>query len=120
MHRHVPSGAKLDKSAHAALVCSSCSIQHEGYPHPADTPRVFLYPMPQGQEAAYNREVNGKAVKKGNGATPDCSLATAEWPAKAPETGGIAPEAADAAVSCSLTPRHMPQCAVTPLASRRF
>jgi hypothetical protein len=80
MHRHVPSVAKLDQSAHAALVCSTCSIQHEGYPHPADTPRTYLYPMPQEQEVDYNREINGKPVKKGNGATPDCALATAEWP----------------------------------------
>jgi cytochrome b subunit of formate dehydrogenase len=66
-------GAKLGKSAHASLTCSSCHVKHEEYPHPANIPKPVCTSCHTQQGADYAVSVHGQAAKKG-GAAPDCSL----------------------------------------------
>ena len=93
-------GAKLAKSAHAALACTSCHVKHEEYPHPANVPKPACSQCHQGQAVDYDRGVHGQAARNGNAAAPDCVLChgsahelaspkSAEFHAKVPETCGM-------------------------------
>jgi len=97
---HDDQGAKLGKSAHAALACASCHIKHEEYPHPADIPKPACSQCHKGESVDYERGVHGQAVKNGNAAAPDCALChgaahellrpkSAEFHAKVPDTCGM-------------------------------
>jgi cytochrome b subunit of formate dehydrogenase len=67
-------GAKLEKSAHAALACTTCHARHQDYPHPANVPKPVCSQCHRGQEAYYQRGVHGQAAKNCNGAAPDCAM----------------------------------------------
>lgn len=93
-------GAKLEKSAHAAVACAQCHVKHDEYPHPANLPKPACSQCHQGQDADYQRSVHGQAVKSGNAAAPDCSLChgaaheltptkSAAFRMKVPETCGM-------------------------------
>ena len=97
---HDDQGAKLEKSAHAAVACASCHVKHDEYPHPANIPKPACSQCHQGQEADYERGVHGQAIKNGNGAAPDCQVChgaahelqrpkSAEFRQKVPETCGM-------------------------------
>ncbi len=67
-------GAKLAKSAHAEVSCSTCHPKKETYPHPPGVakPRCAeCHPQVAGQFA---RSVHAEAARKGNTAAPDCGI----------------------------------------------
>jgi len=66
--------AKLAKSAHAAVACTSCHVKHEEYPHPANVPKPACNQCHRGQAVDYDRGVHGQAAKNGNAGAPDCEL----------------------------------------------
>ena len=93
-------GAKLEKSAHAAVACASCHVKHDEYPHPVNIPKPVCSQCHQGQQADYERGVHGQATRNGNGAAPDCGVChgaahellrprSAEFRGKVPETCGM-------------------------------
>jgi len=94
---HDDQGAKLAKSAHAAVACASCHLKHDDYPHPANLPKPACSQCHQGQQADYDRGEHGQALKSGNAAAPDCGVChgtahellppkSAEFREKVPET----------------------------------
>src|ERR1022692_3554625 len=46
---HDDQGAKLEKSAHAAVACASCHVKHDEYPHPANIPKPACSQCHEGQ-----------------------------------------------------------------------
>jgi cytochrome b subunit of formate dehydrogenase len=97
---HDEQGAKLVKSAHAAVACASCHVKHDEYPHPANVPKPACSQCHQGQQADYDSGVHGQATKSGNAAAPDCGMChgaahellppkSAEFREKAPDTCGM-------------------------------
>ena len=71
---HDDQAAKLAKSAHAAMGCATCHVQHDEYPHAANIPKPACSQCHQGQQSDYDRGVHGQATRSGNGAAPDCSI----------------------------------------------
>ncbi|HXM39926.1 MAG TPA: cytochrome b/b6 domain-containing protein [Bryobacteraceae bacterium] len=97
---HDDQGAKLEKSAHAAVACASCHLKHDEYPHPANVPKPVCSQCHQSQQADYDRGVHGQATRSGNGAAPDCGVChgaahemlrpkSAQFRSKVPETCGM-------------------------------
>ncbi len=97
---HDDQGAKLVKSAHSAVACASCHVQHDEYPHPANVPKPVCSQCHQGQQADYDRGVHGQATKSGNSSAPDCGVChgaahellrpkAAEFREKVPDTCGM-------------------------------
>src|SRR5580704_393565 len=110
---HDDQGAKLAKSAHAAVACASCHVKHDEYPHPANVPKPTCSQCHQGQEADYERGVHGQAAKGGNGGPPDfgeCHGAahellrpkSAEFRGKVPDTCGMCHSEVSAQFSASV------------------
>jgi len=106
-------GAKLEKSAHAAVACASCHVKHDEYPHPANVPKPACSQCHQGQEADYERGVHGQAAKGGNGGAPDCGVChgaahellrpkSAEFRGKVPDTCGMCHSEVSAQFSASV------------------
>jgi len=96
---HDDQGAKLAKSAHADVACTSCHVKHEEYPHPANIPKPACSQCHQRQQADYDRGVHAQAARNG-GAAPDCGVChgaahellrpeSSEFRAKLPDTCGM-------------------------------
>src|SRR5436305_1604827 len=64
---------KVSKSAHQAVACKTCHLQHEEYPHPANLPKPDCKTCHTDQAAQYSTSVHSEAAKSGK-AAPDCGL----------------------------------------------
>ena len=67
-------GAKLAKSAHAALTCDTCHEKHETFPHPAGVEKPACVTCHTEQAGDYAESAHGLARKSGNEGAPDCAL----------------------------------------------
>jgi cytochrome b subunit of formate dehydrogenase len=67
-------GAKLAKSAHAALTCDTCHEKHDQYPHPANVEKPACVTCHGDQAGDYAQSAHGLARKSGNEGAPDCAL----------------------------------------------
>ncbi|MDE3166690.1 MAG: cytochrome c3 family protein, partial [Acidobacteriota bacterium] len=67
-------GAKLAKSAHAALTCDTCHEKHDQYPHPAGIEKPQCVNCHTDQAGDYAQSVHGLARKNGNEGAPDCAV----------------------------------------------
>jgi cytochrome b subunit of formate dehydrogenase len=67
-------GAKLAKSAHAALTCDTCHEKHEKFPHAAGIEKPACVSCHAEQAGDYALSAHGLARKGGNESAPDCSL----------------------------------------------
>ncbi|MDR3719270.1 MAG: cytochrome b/b6 domain-containing protein [Bryobacteraceae bacterium] len=88
--------AKLHKSAHAAVACTSCHVKHEEYPHPENQPKPACANCHSAEVQNFSQSVHGAEVSKGNAAAPNCdtchgvahevvSTKTAEWKKASPD-----------------------------------
>jgi len=88
--------AKLRKSAHAAVACTSCHVKHEEYPHPANQPKPSCANCHAAEVQNFWQSVHGNEIKNGNAAAPNCdtchgvahevvSTKTAEWKKASPD-----------------------------------
>jgi hypothetical protein len=67
-------GAKLAKSAHAALTCDTCHEKHDQYPHPPNIEKPACLSCHADQAGDYAQSAHGQARKGGNEGAPDCAL----------------------------------------------
>ena len=67
-------GAKVAKSAHAALTCDTCHESHDKVPHAAGIPKPQCVTCHADQAGDYASGVHGLARKAGNEGAPDCGL----------------------------------------------
>ncbi|MGD0579846.1 MAG: hypothetical protein ABSC08_13060, partial [Bryobacteraceae bacterium] len=92
--------AKLRKSAHAAVACTSCHVKHEEYPHPENQPKPSCANCHSSEVQNFWQSVHAAELKKGNTAAPNCdtchgaaheltSTKTVEWKKAPPETCGM-------------------------------
>lgn len=92
--------AKLKKSAHAEVACTSCHVKHEDYPHPANIAKPSCANCHPSEVQNFWQSVHGAELKKGNTAAPDCdtchgaahelvSTKTEAWQKGTPETCGM-------------------------------
>ena len=91
---------KLQKSAHAAVACTSCHVKHEEYPHPANVPKPACVNCHQTEVQNFSQSVHGTEIRKGNEAAPNCdtchgaahevvSTKTETWKKATPEMCGM-------------------------------
>ncbi|MGO9239462.1 MAG: cytochrome c3 family protein [Bryobacteraceae bacterium] len=93
-------GAKLKKSAHADVACTSCHVKHEDYPHPANIAKPSCANCHSPEVQSFWQSVHAAELKKGNTAAPDCdtchgaahelvSTKTEEWKKGTPDVCGM-------------------------------
>lgn len=70
--------AKLNKSAHVGVLCASCHLKHEEYPHPEKTPKPQCSDCHASIVAEYNLSNHALELKKGNAGAPDCTFCHGE------------------------------------------
>jgi hypothetical protein len=71
--------AKLHKSAHAAVACTSCHVKHEEYPHPENLPKPSCANCHSSEVQNFWQSVHGGEIKKGTRRRRIATPATA-WP----------------------------------------
>jgi len=67
------SEAKLNKSAHVGVLCASCHLKREEYPHPENAPKPQCSDCHATVVAEYNLSNHALELKKGNAGAPDCA-----------------------------------------------
>ncbi|HNY40154.1 MAG TPA: cytochrome c3 family protein, partial [Bryobacteraceae bacterium] len=70
--------AKLKKSAHVGVLCASCHLRHEEYPHPDKAPKPVCANCHESIVAEYNQSNHAIELKKGNAGAPDCAFCHGE------------------------------------------
>jgi hypothetical protein len=92
--------AKLAKSAHANVACSSCHLKHDDYPHPDNQPKPQCATCHAAEAQNYAQSVHGLEVRRGNSMAPGCDTChgaahelvathTFEWKKATPDTCGM-------------------------------
>lgn len=66
-------GAKLEKSAHGKVACSSCHLKHDSYPHPENLPKPVCKTCHEQAANDYSQSEHAQQMRKGNGSAPECS-----------------------------------------------
>jgi len=67
-------GAKVAKSAHAALSCDTCHEKHEKFPHATGIEKPACVSCHADQAGDYDQSAHGMARKSGNEGAPDCAV----------------------------------------------
>jgi cytochrome b subunit of formate dehydrogenase len=70
---HGDVGEKIQGHAHAGVGCQDCHSRHEEYPHPESVAKPACASCHARMARDYSRSEHAIAVRKGNGAAPDCS-----------------------------------------------
>ena len=63
----------VQKHVHGSVGCRSCHVKHEEYPHPEGVPKPVCSTCHSSMAKDYARSVHAQAIRKGNGAAPDCT-----------------------------------------------
>jgi cytochrome b subunit of formate dehydrogenase len=72
------SEAKLNKSAHVGVLCASCHLKREEYPHPENAPKPQCSDCHATVVAEFNMSNHALELKKGNAGAPDCAFCHGE------------------------------------------
>ncbi len=70
--------ARLKKSAHVGVLCASCHLKRDEYPHPANAPKPACVDCHGSIVAEYNKSNHALELKKGNAGAPDCAFCHGE------------------------------------------
>ena len=65
---------KLSRAAHRAVGCSTCHVEHEEYPHPANVPKKQCGGCHSSQSSAFTEGVHGRVAKAGDPVAPNCAV----------------------------------------------
>ncbi|MGC4052323.1 MAG: multiheme c-type cytochrome [Paludibaculum sp.] len=57
-------GAKLDKSAHSKVACSSCHLKHDQYPHPENLPKPVCVTCHEQPANDYSQSEHAQQMKR--------------------------------------------------------
>ena len=70
--------AKVEVSAHKAVACASCHLNHQEYPHPEKQPKPRCSDCHDAIVQEYNRSIHAREIQKGNEGAPNCAFCHGE------------------------------------------